>query len=157
MKRINLFLAGVLLVALAVTASSVALARGGAPSARAALFHTVELRKTKLGKILVTSSGFTLYAFSKDSRGKDTCAQIKGCLETWPAKEAQGKPSGGPGIRASLLSTVKLPGGEAQVAYAGHPLYIYAGDSGPGQIAYVDAKQFGGTWSAVNAAGHLVK
>jgi predicted lipoprotein with Yx(FWY)xxD motif len=156
-KRINLLLVSVLLVALAATASSIAIARSGMPFARAALFHTVELRKTKLGKILVTSSGFTLYAFSKDSRGKDACAKIKGCLEAWPAKEAQGKPSGGAGIRGSLLSTVKLPTGVTQVAYAGHPLYIYAGDSGPGQTAYVGAKQFGGTWTAINAAGHLVK
>jgi predicted lipoprotein with Yx(FWY)xxD motif len=157
MKRINLLPASVLLVALAATASSVALAHGGTPSARASLLHTVELRKTKLGKILVASSGYTLYAFSKDSRGKDACAKIKGCLQAWPAKEAQGKPSGGPGVRASLLSTVKLSTGETQVAYAGHPLYIYAGDSGPGQTSYVGVKQFGGTWSAVNAAGGLVK
>jgi predicted lipoprotein with Yx(FWY)xxD motif len=156
-KRINLLLVSALLVALAATVSSVALARSGTSAARASLFHTVELRKTKLGKILVASSGYTLYAFSKDSRGKDACAKIKGCLEAWPAKEAQGKPSGGPGVRASLLSTVKLPTGETQVAYAGHPLYIYADDSGPGQTSYVGVKQFGGTWSAVNAAGHLVK
>jgi len=156
-KRIHLLLVSVLLVALAVTASSVALARSGTPSARAALFHTVELRQTKLGKILVTASGYTLYAFSKDSSGKDACAKIKGCLEAWPAKEAQGKPSGGPGVRASLLSTVKLPTGETQVAYAGHPLYIYAGDSGPGQTSYVGVKQFGGAWSAIDAAGKLVK
>jgi predicted lipoprotein with Yx(FWY)xxD motif len=156
-KRINLLLVSVLLVALAATASSVALARSGTPSARASLFYTVELRKTRLGKILVASSGYTLYAFSKDSHGKDACAKVTGCLEAWIPKEAQGKPSGGAGIRGSLLSTVKLPSGVAQVAYAGHPLYIDAGDSGPGQTAHVGAKQFGGTWSAVNAAGHLVK
>lgn len=157
MKRISLLLVSALLVALAVTASSAALAHDAAPSARASLFSSVELRKTKLGKILVASSGYTLYAFSKDSRGKDACAKIKGCLEAWPAKEAQGKPSAGPGVRASLLSTVKLPSGETQVAYAGHPLYIDIGDSGPGDTAHVGVKQFGGTWSAVNAAGHLVK
>jgi predicted lipoprotein with Yx(FWY)xxD motif len=157
MKRTNLLLLSVLLVALVVTASSVAIARDASPAARASLFYTVELRKTKLGKILVASSGYTLYAFSKDSRGKDACAKISGCSEAWIPKEAQGKPSGGAGIRGSLLSTVKLPSGVAQVAYAGHPLYIDAGDSDPGQTAHVGVKQFGGTWSAVNAAGHLVK
>jgi predicted lipoprotein with Yx(FWY)xxD motif len=155
-KRINLLLVGVLLAVALV--SSAAIARhSSTPSARAALFSTVELRKTKLGKILATSSGYTLYVFSKDPRGRDTCAKIKGCLEAWPAKEAQGKPSGGPGIRAALLSTVKLPKGGAQVAYAGHPLYIYANDSGPGQTSYVGVKEFGGSWYAINAAGHLVK
>jgi predicted lipoprotein with Yx(FWY)xxD motif len=156
-KRINLLLASALLVALAATASSAALARDAAPSARASVFYAVELRKTKLGKVLVTASGYTLYAFSKDSRGHDACAKIKGCLEAWPPKEAQGKPSGGAGVRASLLSTVKLPTGLTQITYAGHPLYIDAGDSGPGDTAHVGVKQFGGTWDAVNAAGHLVK
>ena len=52
------------------------MARDASPAARASLFYTVELRKTKLGKILVASSGYTLYAFSKDSRGKDTCVKI---------------------------------------------------------------------------------
>ncbi|HEY3759577.1 MAG TPA: hypothetical protein VGL37_07425 [Solirubrobacteraceae bacterium] len=155
MKRTNLILLSVLLVALAVTAS--AIARDASPAARASLFYTVELRKTKLGKILVASSGYTLYAFSKDSRGKDACAKIAGCIEAWPPKEAQGKPAGGAGVRSSLLSTVKLPSGVTQVTYGGHPLYIDAGDSGPGQTTHVGVKQFGGTWSAVNAAGRLVK
>jgi predicted lipoprotein with Yx(FWY)xxD motif len=156
-KRTNLLRVSVLLAALAIAASSVASARDGSPAARASLFHTVELRKTKLGKILVVSSGYTLYAFSKDSRGKDACAKIAGCLEAWIPKEVQGKPSGGAGIRGSLLSTVELPSGVTQVAYAGHPLYIDAGDTGPGQTAHVGVKQFGGAWSAVNAAGHPVK
>jgi predicted lipoprotein with Yx(FWY)xxD motif len=156
-KRINLLLVSVLLVALVATAASAALAQSGKPAARAALFYTVELRKTKLGKVLATASGYTLFAFSKDSRTKDACAKISGCLEAWPIKEAQGKPSGGPGVKSSLLSTLKLSKGRTQVLYAGHPLYIYAGSNAPGQTEYVGAKQFGGTWYALNAAGKLVK
>jgi predicted lipoprotein with Yx(FWY)xxD motif len=154
-KRIHVLLVGVLLVAAA--SSTVALAHDGAPTARPALFFTVELRKTHLGKILAASSGFTLYVFTKDARNKDACVKIKGCPAVWIPKESQGKPSGGSGIKASLLSTVKLPSGASQVAYAGHPLYIYSDDSGPGKTSYVGVKQFGGTWYAINAAGHVVK
>jgi hypothetical protein len=41
--------------------------------------------------------------------------------------------------------------------YAGHPLYTYSADSGPGKTSYVGAKQFGGTWYAINASGGTVK
>jgi predicted lipoprotein with Yx(FWY)xxD motif len=110
-----------------------------------------------LGKVLTTASGFTLYEFTKDGPKKDVCAKIKGCLTVWPAMESASKPTAGPGVRAALLSTIELPGGTHQVTYAGHPLYIYSDDSGPGQTAYVGIKQFGGTWEAVSASGRAVK
>jgi predicted lipoprotein with Yx(FWY)xxD motif len=156
-KRTSIVLIGVLLAA--VTASSVAVAQRGAstPAASTATFFTVQLRQTHLGKILSTASGFTLYEFTKDKPKKSTCAKLSGCLEAWPADQVSGKPTAGPGLHASLLSTIKLPGGGAQVTYAGHPLYIYAGDSGPGQTSYVGAKQFGGSWYALSATGHVVK
>jgi hypothetical protein len=43
------------------------------------------------------------------------------------------------------------------VTYAGHPLYRYIADTGPGQTSYINILQFGGRWPAVNGAGHEVK
>ena len=60
-------------------------------------------------------------------------------------------------MRRSLLGTIKLPNGARQVTYAGHPLYTYIGDSGPGDTSYVGVSQFGGRWFALTAAGHIVK
>ncbi|MFI4993711.1 MAG: hypothetical protein ACHQCH_08880 [Solirubrobacterales bacterium] len=54
------------------------------------------------------------------------------------------------------MSSIRSAGGK-QVTYAGHPLYTYSGDSGPGETSYVGEKQFGGTWYAINASGHTVK
>ena len=62
-------------------------------------------------------------------------------------------PTGGSGVKASLLSTTS----GRQVTYAGHPLYTYTGDSGPGKTSYVGVKAFGGTWYAINASGGTVK
>jgi predicted lipoprotein with Yx(FWY)xxD motif len=152
-KRICILLVGVLLAA--ASTSALANTHSEAPSARSTLFHTVELHKTKLGKILVNSAGSILYEFTKDHSKTDTCAKISGCSEIWPAMETQGKPSAGAGVKASLLSTINLPGGGSQVTYAGHPLYIYA--AAPTLVSYVGAKQFGGTWYALNAKGHAVK
>jgi predicted lipoprotein with Yx(FWY)xxD motif len=144
----------VLAVALASTASAatVASAKPGIPSARSSSAATVQLRHTGLGSILVSSSGRTLYEFTRDHANKNSCAAISGCSQAWPVLKASGRPRAGSGVKASLLST---SGG--QVTYAGHPLYLYSGDSGPGKTSYVGVKQFGGAWYALNASGGAVK
>jgi predicted lipoprotein with Yx(FWY)xxD motif len=161
MKRIYVFLLGTLLSAASVSAvadvSAVAGAQGQRPTANASRAAKINLRHTRLGTILVSSSGRTLYEFTKDRAHSNSCVKISGCSEIWPALTSSGKPSAGPGVRASLLSTIKLPGGSRQVTYAGHALYLYSADSGPGETSYVGEKAFGGTWYAINAAGHTVK
>jgi predicted lipoprotein with Yx(FWY)xxD motif len=142
----------------AVSASAAATAAQASPvtaySARAA---KVQLRHTSLGNVLVTSSGFTLYEFTRDHAGADTCVHIGGCSETWPPLQTSGRPTAGPGVKASLLSSTRLPGGKTQATYAGHPLYTYSGDSGPGETSYVGQSVFGGHWYALNASGGAVK
>jgi predicted lipoprotein with Yx(FWY)xxD motif len=153
--RIRMLLLGLPVAAL--TASAVAVARGEAPAAHAAKAAKVQLRQTNLGKILVNSSGRTLYLFTHDSKNKDTCVKISGCKDIWPPLKTTGKPTAGSGVRSSLLSTITLAHGVKQVTYAGHPLYTYTGDSGPGQTDYVGTPQFGGTWDAIDAKGHAVR
>jgi len=154
-SRIHITLAGALACAAGATAA--AGADRGVPTAHTARAAKVELRRTSAGRILVTSSGFTLYRFSKDTLKKDTCIKVSGCAENWPALRTRGKPVAGRGVRASLLSTIRLPSGAAQVTYAGHPLYTYAQASERGETVYIGAEQFGGIWYAVNASGHSVK
>ena len=140
-------------VAATVLAASLIPELAGASGSRAKL----ELRKTKVGTILVNGRGYTLYAFTRDSRNKDSCEGISGCLTVWPALTTNGKPLEGSGVRASLIGTISLKGGVKQVTYAGHPLYTYLGDSHPAQTSYVNVFQSGGYWPAVNAAGKEVK
>jgi predicted lipoprotein with Yx(FWY)xxD motif len=116
----------------------------------------IELRRSSLGKILTNGRGFTVYMFSRDARNKDRCVTTSGCKQVWPFASTHGKPTAAGGVKASLLGTIKLPGGVQQVTYAGHPLYMYSGDSGPAQTDYVGARQFGGVWHAVSAAGKPV-
>jgi predicted lipoprotein with Yx(FWY)xxD motif len=116
----------------------------------------VELRHTSLGEILSTSSGFTVYEFTRDRSDKNSCVSVSGCSRAWPALQTSGTPTAGAGVKASLLSTTKLPGGARQLTYAGHPLYLYSGDGGPGETGYVGVHAFGGAWDALNAAGHAV-
>lgn len=81
---------------------------------------------------------------------------IKGCKSVWPALTTSGKPIAGPGVNKSLLGTITIKGGKHQVTYAGHALFNYSFGS-KGSTSYVGAKEFGGFWYAVNAAGKAVK
>ena len=151
MKRTYVFLGVVL--ATAVSATTFASAQKSLPTAHSSRAATVQLRHTSLGNILVSSSGRTLYEFTRDHANKNSCVTISGCSEVWPSLKASGRPTAGSGIKASLLSTT----GGHQVTYAGHPLYTYSGDSGPGKTSYVGFKSFGGTWYALSASGANVK
>jgi predicted lipoprotein with Yx(FWY)xxD motif len=153
-KRTHMLLAGVLTGV--ASAATVASAQGGVPTPHAGKAATVQLHKTSLGKLLVNGSGFTLYAFSRDSRNKDTCVKISGCSKVWPALGSS-KPTAGPGVKASLLSTITLPGGSKQVTYAGHPLYLYSESTERAETSYVGVSHFGGKWLGVNAAGGTIK
>jgi predicted lipoprotein with Yx(FWY)xxD motif len=54
------------------------------------------------------------------------------------------------------VGTIHIAGAR-QVTCAGHPLYTYIADAGPGDTSYVGQSQFGGKWFAPNAAGQIVK
>ncbi len=155
MQRTRIFLAALLIGAVSICAVTVA--QGAAPSAHAARAAKVTLRHTRLGNILAASSGFTLYEFTHDRGPHNSCVTIHECSGTWPPYTTSGRPVAGPGVRASLLSAIKIPGGKTQVTYAGHPLYIYSGDSSPGETSYVGESIFGGRWYALSASGGTVR
>jgi predicted lipoprotein with Yx(FWY)xxD motif len=153
MKRIKILLAGALA---AVAGGTVAANAQAGASAHASRATEVLLRHTSLGSILETSSGFTLYEFTRDHGSVDSCVKVHGCAQAWPALTTSGQPSAGPGVKASLLSSIRIAGGARQVTYAGHPLYTYVADS-RGSTGYVGVSAFGGFWYALNASGHTVK
>ncbi len=134
-------------------ATAVALASSTKPA-------KIVLFRTSIGKILVCGSGcppgrtgYTVYAFTKDSKNKDACQRIRSCLQAWPPVLTKGRPIAGSGVRQSLLGQVKLTSGKFQVTYAGHPIYAYVGDSSKHQTSFVNIYQFGGYWPALNASG----
>jgi predicted lipoprotein with Yx(FWY)xxD motif len=116
----------------------------------------LQLRHTAVGTILVDGHGFTLYAFTRDSRNRDKCVSISGCPSIWLLLTTNGKVSPGGGVKRGLLGTIKV-GNRRQVTYAGHPLYTYIGDAAPGSTGYIGVHQFGGAWDALNARGQIVR
>ncbi len=142
-----MLLIATVLLALATAASAAA----GSSAAK------LQLRRTRVGTILVNSRGFTVYAFTKDSRNRDNCAKSSVCLHVWPPVTTVGRPIAGPGVRSSLIGTITLKNGKKQVTYAGHPLYTYIADTQPAETSFINIYQLGGFWPAMNAAGQEVK
>jgi predicted lipoprotein with Yx(FWY)xxD motif len=150
MKRMT-----ILLIA-AAAAFPLAAARA-ATEAHAARGVKLEIRRTALGGILANGRGLTLYMFTRDPLNQDTCAAISGCTGIWPMVTSSGTPTLGAGVKRRLVGTIKLSSGARQLTYAGHALYTYIGDSGPGDTSYVGQRQFGGRWFALSATGRIVK
>ena len=141
-------------LAVALAAAGVAAAAAVTHQSSAASSATagrVTLHKTKIGNVLATSSGRTLYLFMKDKNGKSAC--YGQCATYWPPLMKKGALRAGAGVKANLLGTTKRKNGKAQVTYKGHPLYLYKLDHAAGQIAGQRQNFFGGKWYAVSASG----
>jgi predicted lipoprotein with Yx(FWY)xxD motif len=147
-----------LIAAAAVTATLVAiflLRPAATPAARAMTTGAaVSTAQTSLGRILVNSSGRTLYLFGKDRNGKSACASA--CAGFWPPLITKGKPHATKGAKASLLGTTKRADGRMQVTYNHHPLYTFVQDTKKGQTNGEGLNKFGAKWYALSAAGAKV-
>lgn len=93
-------------------------------------------------KILVDAKGMSLYSLSSDKGSKSACTG--GCAQAWP-----------PLLSAKTTAPTSLPGKlmvlrtahGSQVAYNGHLLYRYGGDTKAGQANGNDLKgPAGGEW-----------
>jgi predicted lipoprotein with Yx(FWY)xxD motif len=91
-------------------------------------------------------------------RGKSTC--YNGCASAWPPLRlptgvtvpvAAGK------AKASLLGTTTRKDGGLQVVYNGWPLYLWAGDNGPGQATGQGINSLGGYWYVLSPKGAVIK
>ncbi len=91
---------------------------------------------TKMGKILADAKGMTLYTFDKDAMGKSNCDEA--CLKKWPAFHAAAKAKA-----EGEWTLVKAADGKEMWAYEGKPLYTFAGDKKPGDMA---GDGVGGVW-----------
>ena len=61
--------------------------------------------------------------------------------------------TGGDGVDASLLGTVAHPGAGTQVTYNGWPLYLFSGDSDPGDT---NGQGQGGVWFVLDPTGNAI-
>ncbi len=123
------FLTGVLAVAAALAGCGAGSSGAGAPK-----YEVRAGTVAGLGKILVDGQGLTLYMYGPDHRGRSRCSGF--CADQWPPlvlPRGVTRPKAGPGVRASLLGTVRRSNGSWQETYNGWPLYLWQGDTSPGE------------------------
>jgi len=114
----------------------------------------VKVEKTKLGKVVTNTKGFTLYMFRKDHAHKSSC--YGSCAKFWPPLLNTGKPMAGAGAKAALLGTTKRTDGKLQVTYKGYPLYTFALDKKSGDTKGEGLKEFGANWYALTPTGVVI-
>jgi predicted lipoprotein with Yx(FWY)xxD motif len=56
-------------------------------------------------------------------------------------------------VTASKLGAITRSGGSRQVAYNGHPVYLYVGDKQPGDVNGEAVTAFGAAWFALTPSG----
>jgi predicted lipoprotein with Yx(FWY)xxD motif len=115
---------------------------------------TIGVANSDLGNILVDAQGRTVYLFEKDAGTKSACAGE--CAAAWPPVRSAGKPTAGSGLNASMLGTTKRSDGQPQVTYDGHPLYLFQGDSSPGDTNGQAITAFGAAWYVESPAGNAI-
>jgi len=82
---------------------------------------------TSLGKVLVDSTGMTLYTYDKDEPGRSHCNGL--CATFWPPVSARAdvaQPNG--------FNVITRDSGARQWTYHGDPLYTYVKDNKPGDV-----------------------
>jgi predicted lipoprotein with Yx(FWY)xxD motif len=120
-----------------------------APDAEPAGGATVAVAETDLGEVLVDANGMTLYLFTQDTAEGSACTDS--CVGAWPP--LTGESVAGEGVDQSLLTVEPRTDGDGQIAYNGHRLYTYSGDSAPGDTT---GQGVGDVWFAVTPAGEAV-
>jgi len=112
----------------------------------------VLLGESELGPTLTAADGRTVYQFAPDEQGDPTC--VDDCAVQWPPLlvDDASELLGGPGVDASLLGSVETAEG-IQLTYNGWPLYVFAGDTAPGDV---NGHGIGDVWFALDAAGNAI-
>jgi predicted lipoprotein with Yx(FWY)xxD motif len=129
----------------AAPASSAPASSAPASSAAAAA-AVLKTDQTSLGSVLSNAHGFTVYWFAKDTTTNSACSGA--CAAAWPP--VIGMPQAASGIKLTgTLGEIKRSDGSMQATYDGHPLYLFAGDSKPGQTNGNAVDGFGALWYAI--------
>jgi predicted lipoprotein with Yx(FWY)xxD motif len=134
-----------------MTGLGVVTAWGLSSPVSAATSHTFSLGTShvaKVGTVLTTPSGLTLYRFTADTTGHATCTG--GCAKVWPPLlvPTGDHLKGAKGVRG--LGSIKVGRGRRQATLHGVALYRFSGDSKKGQDKGQGVE---GTWFAVLANG----
>ena len=135
----------------AASAATPAAGSTGSAAAAAGSGLVITTKSGSAGAFLTDGSGRAVYLWMKDGTGSSACSGA--CAGAWPPVTTTGAVTASGGVNTADLSTITRSGGAKQVVYDGHPLYYFAGDSGPGQVNGQGSDGFGAKWWLVDPAG----
>jgi predicted lipoprotein with Yx(FWY)xxD motif len=115
---------------------------------------TVTTAHTGLGAIIADGRGRSLYLFEKDVHNRSNCSGL--CTTYWPPLLSNGTSVASKGAKPSLLGSIRRADGSRQVTYAGHPLYLFSGDTRRGQTNGEGLQDFGASWYALTPIGKKI-
>jgi predicted lipoprotein with Yx(FWY)xxD motif len=138
----------------ASSASSTPAAASGAATGASATGLVVTTKTSSGGSFLTNGSGRSIYLWMKDSTNSSACSG--GCASAWPPVTTTGALTAAGGVNKADLSTFTRSDGTKQVAYDGHPLYYFVGDSAPGEVTGQGSDGFGAKWWLVNPTGAAI-
>lgn len=110
----------------------------------------ISTRSTSIGTVLTNAAGKTLYWFAIDTPTTSKCTGS--CATYWPPVTGTPKAASGASLTGTF-GTINRAGAVKQATYDGHPLYTYAGDSGPGAVSGNGKNLSGGLWWAMTPSG----
>jgi predicted lipoprotein with Yx(FWY)xxD motif len=126
-------------------------ASGSAAGGSSSGASVITTAKASGSTILTDGSGRAVYLWAKDTGDMSSCSGA--CAGGWPPVTASGTVTAAGGAQSSDLGTITRSDGTKQVTYDGHPLYYYAGDSGPGMATGQGSDAFGAKWWLVAPTG----
>jgi predicted lipoprotein with Yx(FWY)xxD motif len=159
-RRLLLLVAAVAGVGITATACGSGAASTGTyggpanPAPSAKTVAAISTHSTKLGNVLAGPDGRSVYLFEKDHGMASSCSGA--CASVWPAVTSASAVAVSGMAQRALLGTTQRSDGATQVTYAGHPLYYFAGDHAPGDVAGQGLNDFGAGWYVVAANGHKI-
>ena len=128
---------------------------GGTPAASSSGgAATIATASGQFGTYLTDGSGRAVYLWMADTGGKSTCTGA--CASAWPPVMTTGTPKASGSAMASDLGTTTRADGGTQVTYAGHPLYYFIKDTGPGTTQGEGSNGFGAKWWLVAPSGAAI-
>lgn len=121
---------------------------------------TVTIRVDSLdgmGPYITDGEGRALYAIEGEPEGESTCYDA--CADVWPPLLASGGQvaPGAAGLQADQIATLQRRDGSQQVTFAGHALYYYQDDQGPGDTEGHDVTDRWGEWYLVRPDGRILE
>lgn len=120
-----------------------------------ASISTLPMRQLNGALAFVNSAGFSVYVFDADlaKPGSSACnGQVDStgtaCDVAWPPVA----PPAGVALTTNF-GTIKRTDGRTQLTYTGRPLYLFFGDTAPGQANGDGLNVFGGVWHLSRTLG----